>query len=195
LFIDKTVNIMGRAIEKGLRDQLILLKQQGKRLSQISEELHLPIGTVNKLSSRYKRAGHLQVGYSRCGPQGVRSEPFYLRASLWLKRLHPQWGASLIRLKLEERYGSKVPSGRSLQRWFRSAHLTKPRQQQKQAVIGQAKAVHNIWQVDAKEHLTLNDGSEACYLTICYLTITDEHSGAGLAGLVFPPQAHQSSAS
>ena len=44
---------------------------------------------------------------------------------------------------------------------------------------------HNIWQVDAKENLRLADSSEACYLTI-----TDEHSGAGLEGLVFPPEAH-----
>ncbi len=180
---------MGRATEKGLRDQFISLKQQGHSLSQISEQLHLPKGTVNKLSSRYKREGHLEVGYSRCGPQGVRSEPFYLRTSLWLKRLHGEWGAALIRLKLVERYGAEqVPSARTMQRWFRSNQLSKPRQAQNQPTIGQAKAVHNIWQVDAKEHLTLKDGSEACYLTI-----TDEHSGAGLAALVFPPQAHQSS--
>ena len=60
-------------------------------------------------------------------------------------------------------------------------HLTKPRQQLQQPPIGQAKAVHNIWQVDAKENLVLLDGSPGCYLTI-----TDEHSGAGLAALVFP---------
>ena len=36
--------------------------------------------------------------------------------------------------------------------------------------------------MDAKENLVLRDGSPGCYLTI-----TDEHSGAGLAALVFPP--------
>lgn len=141
---------------------------------------------MSKLSAGYKREGHLAVAYKRCGPKGVRSERFLFRASLWLKRLHPGWGAGLIRLALVNRYGeAKMPSLRSMQRWFRWAHLTKPRQQQNQPVIGQSKAVRNSWQVDAKENLRLKDGRQACYLTI-----TDEHSGAGLAALVFPPQAH-----
>jgi hypothetical protein len=96
-----------------------------------------------------------------------------------------------MRLNLLERYGPQLtPSIRTLQRWFRQHHLSKPRQQLAQTPIGQSKAVHNIWQVDAKENLTLGDGQPACYLTI-----TDEHSGAGLAALVFPPGAHQSGAS
>ena len=39
--------------------------------------------------------------------------------------------------------------------------------------IGRSLAPHNIWEVDAKERFTLEDGSPACYLTI-----TDEKTGA-----------------
>jgi len=175
---------MGRATELGQREQLISLKQAGQSLCAISQQLDLPYSTVRNLSALYKRKGHLSVGYGNCGPKQPHSEALMQRASLWLKRHHPDWGAPLIRLRLAERYGpQRTPSARTLQRWFRRAQLTKPRQQQAQPRIGQSRAVHNIWQVDAKERLTLADGSPACYLTV-----TDEHSGAGLAAVVFPPQ-------
>ena len=168
----------------GQREQLITLKQKGQSLEAIAQQLNLPLPSVRQLSARFKRQGHLRVAYVNCGPKQARSEPLLQRAGLWLKRHHPQWGAPLIRLKLLERYGAKrTPSVRTLQRWFVAQHLTKPPQQLQQPPIGQAKAVHNIWQVDAKENLVLLDGSPRCYLTI-----TDEHSGAGLAALVFPPR-------
>jgi hypothetical protein len=60
-------------------------------------------------------------------------------------------------------------------------NLTKPRQQPAQPPIGTSTAVHNIWQVDAKEHLQTLDGKAACYLTL-----TDEKSGAWLGATAFP---------
>lgn len=181
---------MGRATELGQREQLMALKQAGQSLTTISEQLHLPFATVRNLSARYKQQGHLAVGYANCGPKQPTTEPLLHRASLWLKRHHPAWGAPLIRLKLSERYGAqRTPSVRTLQRWFRHHQLTKPRQQAAQPTMGQAKAVHNIWQVDAKENLVLGDGRAACYLTI-----TDEHSGAGLQAPVFPLRPNLSSA-
>lgn len=176
---------MGRATEMGLRDQLITMKQQGYTLRAISEGLQLCYGTVCNLSARLKRREHLGVNYPNCGPKQPTSTALLVRAALWLKKHHPLWGAPLIRLKLCERYGrAGTPAVRTMQQWFRNCKLTKPRQQIAQPHIGASKAVHNIWQVDAKENLTLLDGSEACYLTI-----TDEHSGAGLEALPFPPQA------
>ncbi len=181
---------MGRAIEIGQREQLIAFKKQGKTLATISQELNITLSTVKSLSARYKKVGNLTVAYANCGPKQITTNNLSFRASRWLKRGHPTWGAPLIHLKLLDRYGPQLtPSVRTLQRWFRQQHLTKPRQHLAQPTIGQAKAVHNIWQVDAKENLTLTDGSPACYLTI-----TDEHSGAGLEALVFPPQTNQSGA-
>jgi hypothetical protein len=46
--------------------------------------------------------------------------------------------------------------------------------------IGKSLAVHNIWQVDAKENLCTQDGQVACYLTL-----SDEKSGAWLSAVAF----------
>jgi hypothetical protein len=65
------------------------------------------------------------------------------------------------------------------------AQLTKPSSKTNRAMIGKSTAVHNIWQVDAKENLCLADGQAACYLTI-----VDEKSEAWLTSLVFPLWAY-----
>lgn len=180
---------MGCAIEMGLRQQFITLKQGGHGLSHISELLGLRYSTACKLSSQLKKQGNLSVHYQNCGAKKPLTNAMLVRAALWLKRLHPSWGAPFIHLKLVERYGKQsTPAIRTLQRWFGKQGLNKPCQRLSQPGIGTSKAVHNIWQVDAKENLTLLDGTQACYLTI-----TDEHSGAGLDGLVFPLGAHRSS--
>jgi hypothetical protein len=189
LLFEKWLN-MGRAIEMGQREQLIALKAQGYSLWAISEQLLIPYGTVCQLSARLGRLGHLRVGYANCGPKQPGTDPLLLRSALWLKRHHPSWGAPFIRVHLTAHFANdRIPSASTLQRWFRKRHLSKPRQVVAPPRIGCAKAPHNIWQVDAKENLILLDGSEACYLTI-----TDEHSGAGLEALVFPPQADRTSA-
>jgi hypothetical protein len=176
--------VLGRAIEMGLREQFIALKRQGCGLHSICEQLGLCYGTACKLSAQLRRQGGLAVHYRNCGAKKPLTAPLYVRAALWLRRRHGSWGAPFIHLKLTERYGTEgVPAVRTLQGWFRRQGLTKPPQRLAEPSIGGAKAVHNIWQVDAKENLRLLDGAQACYLTI-----TDEHSGAGLAGLVFPPQ-------
>lgn len=184
MFFEKQVN-MGRATEMGQRQQLIELKLQGVSLQGISEGLQIPYGTVRKLSAVYKQQHNLQVHYNNCGPKQPLSEALLLRAALWLKRLHSLWGAPLIHLHLQNRYGAeRTPCVRTLQRWFRLWQLNKPRNRPAQQRSACAQAPHNIWQVDAKENLTLRDGSGACYLSII-----DEYSGAALEALVFPPPA------
>ena len=181
---------MGRAIEMGMREQLITLKQQGESLLTISEKLGLSLNTVRKLSARLSQEGNLQVHYQNCGAKQPRSDAAVVRAARWLKRLHPLWGAPLIHLTLSKRYSKEKLAGiRTLQRWFRCWQLVKPPQQLHLPCVGRSLAPHNIWQVDAKENLTLLNGTPACYLSI-----TDEHSGAALAALVFPPQADCTSA-
>lgn len=181
---------MGRAIEMGQREQLIALKKQGFSLCAISEQLHLSYGTVSKLSARLRRKGNLQVAYSNCGPKQPTSDAQVISDALRLRTDHPQWGAPFIRVKLLEAHPpGHIPGIRTLQRWFRKQGLTKLRQRTGQPSIGKAKAPHNIWQVDAKENLSLADGQQACYLSI-----VDEHSGAGLETLVFPPQADRTGA-
>ena len=89
-------------------------------------------------------------------------------------------------LGLEPQYKNcdlATPCIRTLQRWYRKEGLIRPNRQTAEPSIGKSRAVHNIWQVDAKENLVLADGTAACYLTM-----VDEKSGAWLAAPVFPPQ-------
>ena len=61
--------------------------------------------------------------------------------------------------------------------------MNKPRQRKGHLYMGAALAVHNIWQVDAKEQFTLSAGQAANYLTI-----VDEKSGGWLESPLFPHQ-------
>jgi hypothetical protein len=115
----------------------------------------------------------LQTSYSNCGKSKPSQDNVVYRASLWLKHLHSEWGTPRIHAGLQSRYGSKIPTIRTLNRWYKDAQITKPRSKINREVIGKSTAVHNIWQVDAKENLTLGDGQESRYLTI-----VDEKSGA-----------------
>ena len=125
----------------GVREQLIALKQAGCTLLAISEQLHLRYGTVCRLSAQLKTNADLAVGCGNCGSKKPLSDGFLVRTSVWLKRLHPLWGAPFIRLQLLQRYTQlKVPAVRTLQSWFRKQGLNKPRQRLQQPRIGGAKA-------------------------------------------------------
>lgn len=158
-------------------------------MKYISQSLGVPYATLRNLWQRHNQnpSEGLKTRYHHCGSKAPGRDNLIYRASLWLRRLHPDWGAPLIRLHLAQRYGEEsVVHLRTLQRWFLSSHLSKPRQLKAEPAIGQSKAVHNIWQVDAKERLRLLDGQQACYLTI-----VDEKSGACLEAPVFPLCAYQ----
>ena len=111
---------MGQATPLAIRKEIILLRESGKKHAQISQELNLPFATVKYIWGSYKREGQqgLLTKYANCGPKTMRSEAKMYRATLWLKRLHPKWGAGRIRLGLLSRY-PVVPSERTMQRWFR----------------------------------------------------------------------------
>ena len=66
---------------------------------------------------------------------------------------------------------------------MRTKGLNRPREHHPAVDRGWAQAVHQVWQVDAKERLVLDNEQ---LQPACYLTISDEHSGACLKALVFP---------
>ena len=163
---------------------------------ETSKKLSISYNSVRTLCHRYAavdptRTGHKEAllpHYDQCGPQEKRYGAEVIEAALALKQLHPRWGAPRLRLLLETEMVSKkresreaIPSIRTLERWFREHNLIKPKRQTGEPRIGRARAVHNIWEVDAKEQLKLLDGQAACYLTM-----VDEKSGAWLASPVFP---------
>lgn len=173
---------MSKATGLAHRQQIVSLKQAGHTLKFISETLNLTFSNVRDIWGRYKKDPDksLLPNYQNCGLKKPNRSEIHYRASFWLKRLHPLWGSPRIHAGLKSRYGHKTPSIRTLNRWYKSANLVKPRSKIKHQEIGKSKAVHNTWQVDAKEQLELHDGQKGCYLTII-----DEKSGAWLGSLVF----------
>ncbi|MEQ1915743.1 MAG: hypothetical protein ABL856_03355 [Gallionella sp.] len=181
---------MGQPIHYPIRERIVFLKSQGHSIKEISAELQLSFWTIRHLLRRHRDRGDKGLGpdYSRCGAKGqVRSNAFFYRVSCWLKRCHEDWGAPFIHLKLSQRYPeSCLPSARQMQRWFRSKGLNEPRRRNAEPKANRVDTVHDCWQVDAKERLTMGDGQQGCYLSI-----VDERSGGALEGIFFPPPPNQ----
>jgi len=184
------VCVMPCALPMAMRQQVAEQYRKGQKLIDISEHYGLSYSTVRKLCKRLDKEGAagLTPRYSHCGIKPASpASTLIKRAALWLKRLHPGWGAALICLKLKQRYRrAPLPCERTLQRWFRAAGLYKAKSTFPAGVKTWASRVHDTWQVDAKEKLVLGDGQKACYLSV-----VDEKSGALLDALVFPPLPHQ----
>src|SRR5437868_5043732 len=119
------------ALPLAVRQQIIDLKSKGSTLQSIAQEQHLSYSTVRQVWKRYKAEGTkgLVPHYHKCGPlPGPKCAALIYRSALWLKRGHPDWGAALICLILQDRYEHMtVPSERSLQRWFKAQKLYKPK--------------------------------------------------------------------
>ncbi len=173
---------MGQATSLLVRERIQVLRSEGSTLQSISQELGVPYGTVKHLCRRLRKLGPsvLAPDYAKCGRRGVERGESRKAAALQQRTTHPLWGAPRIHVEMQQT-GEHPPCIRTLQKWFRQAGAYRPRRQGAEPAIGRARAVHNIWEVDAKEHLVLSDGSPGCYLTI-----GDEKSGGWLEAPVFP---------
>lgn len=112
---------MGLAIDMATRLQIVSAAEKGQSLSSIAAEYKVNYPTVCKFYRNYKKLGEegLKTNYKNCGPKKIKSSYFIYRSSCWLKRLHPTWGAPFIIVQLKKRYPDmKLPSARTLQRWF-----------------------------------------------------------------------------
>jgi transposase len=113
---------MGQALPLALRQEIVSLRQSGNTYRQISEQLHIGYATSKNIWYSYQREAEagLQTKYANCGSKTKRSSAKMYRIVLWLKRLHPGWGAGRIRIGLLSRYDEKlIPSERTMQRWFK----------------------------------------------------------------------------
>ena len=173
---------MGQATSLVLRERIQALRSEGSTLQSISQELGVPYGTIKHLCRRLRKSGPagLAPDYANCGRRAILPDGSRKAAALQQRALHPLWGAPRIHVEMQLA-GEHPPCIRTLQKWFRQAGAYRPRRQSAEVCIGRARAVHNIWEVDAKEHLVLGDGAPGCYLTI-----GDEKSGAWLEAPVFP---------
>lgn len=181
---------MGGPLPMHIRSLIIeQLTKADSSMIAVCKEHRLSYSTIRRLWQRYKTEGisGLKPHYDQCGCRQPQGETLIYRCALWLKRHHPDWGAAAIGVVLHDHYPQKsLPSERTLQRWFKAQHLYPPKGLIAVSHPEPATAVHDIWQVDAKEKLHLHSGQVACYLTI-----VDEHSGSLLKAVVFPLSAYQ----
>ncbi len=175
---------MGAALSYKDRELIINQKLKGKPLTCIALENSFSYSTTCRIWRRFKNNGFegLATNYSNCGPSTIKRSKKIYRCSVWLKRKYPKWGAPFITAILKERYPTEeFPSIRTMQLWFRKTGLSLPKAYRKEPVVEKVSAVHDRWQIDAKENIKLQDGSKACYLTV-----VDVKSGATLGAPVFP---------
>jgi transposase len=178
---------MGAALPSATRRRIIQGYLEGKACAALAEEFHVAYHTARVLCRRFDAEGEsgLLPHYDRCGDTGIRSDALLYRAACFLKRRHPSWGGPFIRLQLQQRYPERaIPAVRTMQTWFKERGLTPARSKRPKPEKQWAREVHQVWQVDAKEHQRTADQAQACWLTF-----TDEYSTAILAAPVFPPGA------
>jgi hypothetical protein len=174
-----------------IRHAIIHRKKSDETLKEISESLQVPYRTVVNIWQKYKDKVLTKMGadYAKCGLHQVKRYSEIKSKCISLKISHPRWGTPRIHLEATKLYPqANIPCIRTLHSWYKQENLIKPNHKENEPSIGRAKAVHNIWQIDAKERLTLIDKQDACYLTI-----VDDKSGACLEALVFSLSPYQSS--
>ena len=172
---------MPRAISMAKRQAVIDQLVKGVSMTQIASSLGLSYGTVWGLCKRYRESGSdgLKPHYENCGNRQSQYEDLLHRSARCLKTWHRGWGGGRIRGLLKQKYPDKsIPPARTLQRWFKQNGQIKEKTKLPKEDNLWARRVHQVRQVDAKEHLKLANGQKACWLNI-----EDEYS----SGVLDPP--------
>lgn len=177
---------MPAAIPTRIRREIVQRRADGESYAAIARALALPYVTVRGIDRHYRQTGQLEPSYERCRQTRLPTATALYEQAVTLKRTHPGWGAGLIWVELTERFvEADLPSVRTLQRWFRRAGVARARRETPPpAPLPRGSQPHEVWALDAKEQIHLQDGS-----WVSWLTISDEGSGAVLAVTLFPPQA------
>lgn len=171
---------MSLSIDK--RRLIVSEKLLGKSLLAISSEHNISYSTVKRIWSRYRKEGTsgLSPKYENCGQTGSKYHKFY-ELAIQTKKAHPKWGSPYILTLLSKEYPEeKLPDVRTLQNWFSSLSLNKPKFERPQQISLEVQYVHDCWQIDAKENIKLVDDNK-----YCYLTTVDVKSGIALEAPVF----------
>jgi len=151
----------------------------------VAKEFGVSVRSVRRLFARFAELGEdgIAPDYEPCGANHPGKTPETLRVKvLQVRHEHPTWGAPLVRVMMQrEKPQREWPSARTMQRWFRQAGLAPaPAGRRPACDTDRAEQPHQIWQMDAKEQMTLATGSRACWLRV-----VDEFSGAVLETFAF----------
>jgi len=166
-----------------VRASIVSQYQQGVSKTQIAKNFLVSRGTVHNIISLSEREDRndLKPLYQNCGKPRLDSSDFIFRAVRCLRNWHPCWGSGKIRAEmLLMRPDLKLPSIRTMNRWFVWNDQQKKRSKMPSIPPKWAKKLHEGWQIDAKEELITADGQKHCWLNM-----TDEYSGTAIAPIVF----------
>ena len=174
---------MPAAIAMSVREEIVRRRQEHESFRQIAHDLQVSYNATRRIWAQFQAEGQVKPHYERCRPLAVRKAERVHEQALSLRRLHPRWGAGLIRLELRAQFPTEsLPSECTLQRWFRRAQVGRKRSDTPpHPRVKRGQQPHAVWAMDAKERMRLADGSSASWLTI-----TDEASGAILSATLFP---------
>lgn len=174
---------MPAALALSIREEIVRRRQKGETFREIARELRVSYAATRRIWERFEQEGNLRPHYDRCRPPEVRKAKVVHEQAVELKQRHPSWGAGLIRLELCEQFANEeVPSERTLQRWFRRAGVGRRRgDSQVRVKVKRGRVAHEVWAMDAKEQIRLENGEY-----VSWLVITDEGSGAVLSATLFP---------
>lgn len=175
---------MAKAIPHAERLLIVRQHEAGKSLRQLSEELGYSYDGVRKIYRQYRRDGlaGIALKYHHC------RRPTVYRGKIWeqvrsMIEANPKWGAPYIRSQLlAQGQVERVPHERTIQRWLKAQGLAKGRGRKARVDRSYTQQVHDTWQVDGKENVSLAEAQQTCYLSIA-----DEGSRTFLQGQVFPP--------
>jgi hypothetical protein len=179
---------MPRALPPDVRQQILAQRQLGLSAADLARRLGLSERTVRHLV-QHRPPGTdgppLATAYDRCGRTYSNQQQQRRQQCLTLRQEHPGWGAARLRLALRQLDPhAPLPGRRTLQRWLEHEGLSPPRVRRpcRPETDRRADAVHQVWQMDAAEHMVLAGGDQASWLRV-----VDEYSGAVLSTVVFPP--------
>src|SRR3954470_23283489 len=172
-----------------IRLEIVRRHLDGQELCQIALELRVSYHTVRQIWRTFQLRGldGMAPRYQRCGrPRPPNS---VVARACEMKKLHPNWGAQLIRVELARELAvalTDLPAARTLQLAFRGASLQRPRRPGKPRTppSDRATRVHEVWEADAVEKARMRNGHRASWLAV-----VDEAAGALLDLELSPPPA------
>ena len=177
---------MPRPHSISVRHSIITLRSRAHSMPDIALRLGISLSSVKTILSRHASEGHdgLLTRYHNCGKAGERADAAVVRYFVCLRKWHPNWGYDKIRSLILSKYPLlKLPDRRTVYRWWHKRELVKVKSKLPKEEKYWAGSLHDCWQVDAKEVMTLANGQRCCWLNI-----VDEKSGM----VIDPPVFSQS---
>ncbi|HLN64660.1 MAG TPA: hypothetical protein VK464_24310 [Symbiobacteriaceae bacterium] len=158
----------------------------GLGTAELAGRFNLPRRTVRHIIGQGRDSGGTFHGPAYAsGPSASAFTATLRQRVLALRQQHPRWGATLIRLCLEDlppdQLDEPVPSDSTIRRWLEEGGLSPCPAGRKADSRLRACAAHEVWQVDAADQMRLLGGS-----LVSWLRLVDECSGAVLRTAVFP---------